>query len=96
VARQRPPRCGAVVSLLARGGPVGKHRRTSHRSPRRRRHVAMVDARTLTEHRLTDAAFAAGRRPKGSYISLFGTTVLPAALTVGERDYCRGCATVAR
>lgn len=56
----------------------------------------MVDARTLTEHRLTDAAFAAGRRPKGSYISLFGTTVLPAALTVGERDYCRGCATVAR
>ena len=83
------------MSLLARGGPVGRHRRTSHRCPRRRC-IAMVDARTLTEHRLTDDAMAAGRRPQGSYIALCGTTVLPAALTVGERDYCRSCATVAR
>jgi hypothetical protein len=85
-----------VVSLLQRrGGNTGKHRRNTHRSPRRR-HVALVDARTLTEHLLTDDAMAAGRRPHGSYIALCGLVVLPAALTVGERDYCRSCATVAR
>lgn len=87
------------VSLLARGGPGGKHRRSTHpalRTTRRRRYVGVVDARTLVEHLLTDDALSAGRRPQGRYIALCGVTVLPANLTVGERDRCRSCAAVAR
>jgi hypothetical protein len=55
-----------------------------------------VDARTLVEHLLTDDALSGGRRPQGRYIALCGVTVLPASLTVGERDRCRSCAAVAR
>jgi hypothetical protein len=83
------------VSLLSR--VAGKHRRASRHSARiPLRHVGVVDARTLTEHLLTDDAMAAGRRPQGRYLALCGVVVLPAALTVGERDHCRGCMAVAR
>lgn len=77
-----------AVSLAHRG----KHRRIGRHSSRiRRRAIAMVDARTLTEHRLTDDAMAAGRCSGGSYVALCGLVVLPAAMTVGETGHCRDC-----
>jgi hypothetical protein len=89
---------GGPVSLLARGGRTGRHRRGSDvlRTSRHRRYVPLVDARTLTEHLLTDDAVAAGRLPAGRYVALCGLVILPASLTVGERDRCRECMAVAR
>jgi hypothetical protein len=69
---------------------AGKHRRAD-RGRRRDHAIPIVDARTLTAHRVTDEAFAAGRRPEGRYVALCGLDVLPASLTVAEVRHCRGC-----
>lgn len=72
---------------------VGQHRaqQTGHRTLRRQQANPIVDARTLTAHRVTDEAFAAGRRAHGRYVALCGIDVLPASLTVAEVRYCRRC-----
>jgi hypothetical protein len=56
-----------------------------------RRVMVMTDSRIGTGHRVTDEAFAAGRRAGGRYVAVCGLPVLPASLTAPERDYCPKC-----
>jgi hypothetical protein len=55
------------------------------------RSIAMVDATTGTEHRVTDESVAAGRRAGGRYVAVCGAQVLAASLTMPERDQCQSC-----
>lgn len=57
----------------------------------RRRVMVMTDARTGTGHRVTDHAFAAGRRAGGRYVAVCGLPVLPASLTAPARGHCPRC-----
>jgi hypothetical protein len=60
----------------------------------RNRAVEIVDARTLTAHFLTMDALAAGRPPKGCYITICGQDVLPASLTESGRSHCSSCVSI--
>ncbi|MGH3889304.1 MAG: hypothetical protein ACRDSZ_22555 [Pseudonocardiaceae bacterium] len=53
--------------------------------------IEMVDSRTEVAHRVTDEAFAAGRRDGGRYRAMCGELVLPASLTAPARGYCPPC-----
>jgi hypothetical protein len=53
--------------------------------------IEMVDRRTEIAHRVTDEAFAAGRRDGGRYWAMCGAQVLPASLTAPARGHCPAC-----
>lgn len=53
--------------------------------------IEMVDRRTEVAHRVTDEAFAAGRRDGGCYRAICGVLVLPASLTAPARGHCPAC-----
>ena len=53
--------------------------------------IAFTDGPTGIEHRVTDEAFAAGRRAGGRYIALCGAQVVPASLTAPARFQCPAC-----
>ncbi|MGH3872100.1 MAG: hypothetical protein ACRDSR_11410 [Pseudonocardiaceae bacterium] len=53
--------------------------------------MEMVDSRTELAHRVTDEAFAAGRRDGGRYWAVCGELVLPASLTAPAHGYCPLC-----
>lgn len=57
----------------------------------RHRVMVMTDGRTGTGHRVTDQAFAAGRRAGGRYVAVCGLLVLPGSLTAPERGRCPTC-----
>jgi hypothetical protein len=56
-----------------------------------RRIMVMTDGRTGMGHRVTDQAFAAGRRAGGCYLAICGMPVLPASLTAPARVHCPRC-----
>jgi hypothetical protein len=68
-----------------------RNRRVQTQRTTRHRTVEVVDARTLTAHCLTMDALAAGRLPKGRYITLCGQDVLPASLAEPGRNRCLSC-----
>ena len=53
--------------------------------------IEMVDRRTEIAHRVTDEAFAAGRRDGGRYWAICDAQVLPASLTAPARGHCPAC-----
>lgn len=53
--------------------------------------IAFTDGPTGIEHRVTDDAFAVGRRAGGRYIALCGAQVVPASLTAPARSHCPTC-----
>lgn len=53
--------------------------------------IELVDSSTDIAHRVTDEAFAAGRRDGGRYRALCGVLVLPASLTAPGRGHCPAC-----
>jgi hypothetical protein len=53
--------------------------------------IEMVDRCTEVAHRVTDEAFAAGRRDGGCYRAVCGAQVLPASLTAPARGHCPAC-----
>ena len=57
----------------------------------RRRLMEMTDGLTGTAHRVTDHAFAMGRRAGGRYVAVCGLQILPASLTASERGHCPTC-----
>lgn len=75
---------------------VGKHRRQRHAAhsqvaaPRGPRLIGITDARTHTEHLVSEATLAA-RRHAGQFLAQCGAEVLAASLTALGRDYCREC-----
>jgi hypothetical protein len=78
---------------------TGRHRlkgRSVVQRTARHRAIEVVDARTLTAHFLTLDALAAGRLPKGRYITLCGQDVLPASLTEPGRNRCLTCVSIPR
>lgn len=60
------------------------------------RPIAMTDATTGTEHRVTDESVAAHRRADRRYVAVCGAQVLAASLTMPERDQCQSCTEEAR
>ena len=60
------------------------------------RPIAMTDATTGTEHRVTGESVAAGCRVGGRYVAVCGARVLAASLTMPERDQCQSCTGEAR
>ena len=88
-----------VIGACQREGKVivGKHRRQPHAAPsqvaaqRRPRLVGITDARTHTEHLVSEATVAA-RRHAGQFLAQCGAEVLAASLTAPGRGYCRECA----
>lgn len=56
-----------------------------------RRVMVMTDGRTGTGHRVTDQAFAAGRRAGGCYLAACGLPVFSASLTAPAREHCARC-----
>jgi len=80
---------GTEAPLMA-----GRHRlkgRSVVQRTTRYRAIEVVDARTLTAHFLTLDALAAGRLPKGRYITLCGQDVLPASLAEPGRAAREPC-----
>jgi hypothetical protein len=75
---------------------AGRHRLKGRRVQHTTRHrtIELVDARTLTAHFLTMDALAAGRLPKGRYITLCGQDVLPASLAEPGRNRCQLCVSI--
>jgi hypothetical protein len=76
---------------------AGRHRlkgRSVVQRTARHRAVEVVDARTLTVHFLTMDALAAGRLPRGRYITLCGQEVLPASLIEPGRNRCKLCVSI--
>ena len=57
----------------------------------RRRLMEMTEGLTGTAHRVTDHAFAMGRRAGGRYVAVCGRHILPASLTTPERSHCLMC-----
>jgi hypothetical protein len=53
--------------------------------------IELVDRCTEVAHRVTDEAFAAGRRDGGCYRAMCGAQVLPASLTAPPRSHCLDC-----
>jgi hypothetical protein len=53
--------------------------------------IELVDRCTEVAHRVTDEAFAAGRRDGGHYQATCGAEVLPASLTAPARSHCPAC-----
>jgi len=53
--------------------------------------IELVDRRTEVAHRVTDEAFAAGRRDGGRYRAMCGAQVFPASLTAPARGRCPAC-----
>jgi hypothetical protein len=53
--------------------------------------VELVDGLTEVIHRVTDDAFAAGRRNGGCYRAVCGVFVLAASLTAPGRGHCPTC-----
>jgi hypothetical protein len=53
--------------------------------------IAFADGPTGIAHRVTDAAFAAGRRAEGRYVALCGAQVLTVSLTAPARFHCPAC-----
>jgi hypothetical protein len=53
--------------------------------------VEFADGPTGIAHRVTAAAFAAGRRAGGRYVALCGAQVLPERLTAPARVHCPAC-----
>ncbi|MBV9164024.1 MAG: hypothetical protein JO281_21320 [Pseudonocardiales bacterium] len=53
--------------------------------------IAFADGPTGIAHRVTDAAFAAGRHAGGRYVALCGAQVLPTSLTAPARYSCPAC-----
>jgi hypothetical protein len=53
--------------------------------------IELVDRRTEVAHRVTDEAFATGRRDGGCYRAMCGAQVLPASLTAPARRHCPAC-----
>jgi hypothetical protein len=53
--------------------------------------IAFADGPTGIAHRVTDAAFAAGRRAGDRYVALCGAQVLPVSLTAPARFHCPAC-----
>ena len=52
--------------------------------------VAMIDARTMVAHLVTDEAVFAGRQT-GRYVGLCGAVVLPGSLVESANHPCRSC-----
>lgn len=87
-----------VIGACQREGKVmvGKHRRQphaahSHVAAHRPRLVGITDARTHTEHLVSEVTLAA-RRHAGQFLAQCGAEVLAASLTAPGRAYCRECA----
>jgi hypothetical protein len=101
-ARERyEPVAGLAFHSKQYGGSTmtGRHRlkgRSVVQRTARHRAIEVVDARTLTAHFLTLDALAAGRLPKGRYITLCGQNVLPASLTEPGRNRCLSCVSIPR
>ena len=53
--------------------------------------IEFADGPTGIAHRVTAAAFAAGRRAGGRYVALCGARVLPERLTAPARFHCPAC-----
>jgi hypothetical protein len=53
--------------------------------------IELVDRCTEVTHRVTDDAFADGRRVGGRYWAVCGALVLPASLTAPGRGHCPAC-----
>jgi hypothetical protein len=53
--------------------------------------IEMVDRCTQVAHRVSDEAFAAGRRDGGCYRAVCGVLVFPASLTAPARSHCPPC-----
>jgi hypothetical protein len=53
--------------------------------------IGFADGPTGIAHRVTEEAFAAGRRAGGCYVALCGAQVLPARLTAPARFHCPAC-----
>ncbi|MGH3889226.1 MAG: hypothetical protein ACRDSZ_22155 [Pseudonocardiaceae bacterium] len=81
---------------------AGKHssarrwwwRATSTEAPAPPPAIEMVDARSLAAHRVTDVAFAAGKRRGGRYVANCGQEVLPASLIEPPRGQCPSCISI--
>jgi len=67
----------------------GRHARPP--AAARRCTIAFTDGPSGVEHRVTDEAFATGRRAGGCYIALCGAQVVPARLTAPARFPCPVC-----
>jgi hypothetical protein len=53
--------------------------------------IEFADGPTGIAHRVTAAAFAAGRRAGGHYVALCGAQVLPTRRTAPARFHCPAC-----
>jgi hypothetical protein len=53
--------------------------------------IAFADGPTGIAHRVTEDAFAEGRRAGGCYVALCGAQVLPTRLTAPARYHCPAC-----
>ncbi|MDQ3763182.1 MAG: hypothetical protein M3460_16510 [Actinomycetota bacterium] len=53
--------------------------------------IEITDRCTDVAHRVTDDAFAEGKRAGGSYMAIYGTEVLPASLCAPPRSHCPVC-----
>jgi hypothetical protein len=53
--------------------------------------IAFADGPTGIAHRVTEEAFAAGRRAGGRYVALCGAQVLPVSLSAPARYHCPAC-----
>lgn len=88
-----------VIGACRREGKVmvGRHRRQRRAAHsqvaalRRPRLVRITDARTHTEHLVSETTLAA-RRHAGQFLAQCGAEVLAASLTAPGRGYCRECA----
>jgi hypothetical protein len=71
---------------------MGKHSKPQGRRTAQRRTIATVELVdvTGTAHRVTVDAAADGL-PRGTYSTLCGTDVVPAALVAKQARYCRLC-----
>jgi hypothetical protein len=64
-------------------------------SAHQHRSIRIVDARTSTEHLITDESVAAHRHV-GRYLAVCGAQVLAASLTAPQRSRCPVCTRGAR
>jgi hypothetical protein len=71
--------------ILRRSAPA-------HAIPRQRLlTIEITDRCTGVAHRVTDDAFAEGKRDGGSYVAICGAEVLPASLSAPPRSHCPAC-----
>jgi hypothetical protein len=53
--------------------------------------ISFADGPTGIAYRVTEEAFAAGRRAGGRYVALCGAQVLPVSLSAPARYHCPAC-----